>query len=79
MAPRERIPTLSDVKELVDGRAELLKQEMELVDGWLESKFGKAIDELSKRVGKLESRQTLVGVLTVIGAIVGGFFGAVFK
>lgn len=79
MSGRDRLPTLSDVEELVAQKLKLESQERSLIDGWLETKFSKVVEGFEKRLERLERKQTFYHVLTVLGAIVGGYFGSVFK
>jgi hypothetical protein len=64
---RDRIPTLSDVKELVNNGLFIEAQARELFDGWLDG-----------RLKKLEGRQTFWGIVTVLGALSGGILGKLF-
>lgn len=64
---RDRTPTLSDVKELINNGLGVEAQARELFDGWLDT-----------RLKKLEARQTFWGIVTVLGALSGGVLGKLF-
>jgi hypothetical protein len=70
---RDRVPTLSDVQELIDGRLSVEAQARELFDGWFDSR----LKEFDARVKKLEARQTFWGICTIVGALVGGMLAKV--